>query len=226
MAEIADRASKLGKGTDRAGGPALLFENVTGYHGAQVLMNQFGSERRMRLALEVDSLDDIARRIDTLLHPVAPTGIMDKLKLLPMLAEVGSFFPKTIDARKAPCKEVILRGDDIDVLKFPVLQTWPQDGGRFITLPCVTTRDPKSGKRNLGMYRMQVYDGKTTGMHWQRQKVAAEHARDRMRATTLDKAGEVELMALTAGGTAAAADSNAIPQLVATKIRGERMEVA
>ena len=225
MAEIADRAAKSGKGTARAGGPALLFENITGYKGAQVLMNQFGSERRMRLALEVDSLDDIAKRIETLLHPVAPTGIMDKLKLLPMLAEVGSFFPKTIDAKKAPCKEVILRGDDIDVLKFPVLQTWPQDGGRFITLPCVTTRDPKSNKRNLGMYRMQVYDGQTTGMHWQRQKVAAEHARDRMRATTLDKAGEVELMALTAGGTTAAAP-NTVPQLVATKIRGERMEVA
>jgi 4-hydroxy-3-polyprenylbenzoate decarboxylase len=230
MAEIADRAAKSGKGTARAGGPALLFENITGYKGAQVLMNQFGSERRMRLALEVNSLDDIAKRIETLLHPVAPTGIMDKLKMLPMLAEVGSFFPKSIDAKKAPCKEVILRGDDIDVLKFPILQTWPQDGGRFITLPCVTTRDPRpsggqAGKRNLGMYRMQVYDGQTTGMHWQRQKVAAEHARDRMRAATLDKAGEVELMALTAGGTAAA-EPNTVPQLVATRIRGERMEVA
>jgi 4-hydroxy-3-polyprenylbenzoate decarboxylase len=226
MAEIADRAAKSGKGTPKAGGPALLFENITGYKGARVLMNQFGSERRMRLALEVDSLDDVAKRIETLLHPVAPTGIMDKLKLLPMLAEVGSFFPKTIDAKKAPCKEVILRGDDIDVLKFPVLQTWPGDGGRFITLPCVVTRDPRSGKRNVGMYRMQVYDGKTTGMHWQRQKVAAEHARDRMRAATLDTAGAVEIMALTAGGTTAAVGPNTIPQTVATKIRGERMEVA
>jgi 4-hydroxy-3-polyprenylbenzoate decarboxylase len=225
MAEIADRASKAGKGTAKAGGPALLFENVTGYKGAQVLMNQFGSERRMRLALEVASLDDVAKRIETLLRPVVPTGILDKLKLLPMLAEVGSFFPKTIDAKKAPCKEVILRGDEIDVLKFPILQTWPQDGGRFITLPCVTTRNPHTGKRNLGMYRMQVYDGQTTGMHWQRQKVAAEHARDRMRAAASDKAGEVELMALTAGGTAAA-EPNTVPQLVATKIRGERMEVA
>ena len=225
MAEIADRASKAGKGTAKAGGPALLFENITGYKGAQVLMNQFGSERRMRLALGVNSLDDVAKRIETLLHPVLPTGLMDKLKLLPMLAEVGSFFPKLIDRKKASCKEVILRGEDIDVLKFPVLQTWPQDGGRFITLPCVTTRDPKSGKRNVGMYRMQVYDGQTTGMHWQRQKVAAEHARDRMRAATTDKAGEVELMALTSGGTSAAAP-NSVNQLVATKIRGERMEVA
>jgi 4-hydroxy-3-polyprenylbenzoate decarboxylase len=225
MAEIADRASKLGKGTDRAGGPALLFENVIGYKGAQVLMNQFGSERRMRLALEVDSLDDIARRIETLLRPTIPTGIMDKLKLLPMLNEVGGFFPKTIDPKKAPCKEVIRYGDDIDILKFPILQTWPQDGGRFITLPCVTTRDPKSGKRNLGMYRMQVYDGQTTGMHWQRQKVAAEHARDHLRSTAFDKAGEVELMALTAGGTTPA-PPDSVPQLVATRIAGERMEVA
>ncbi len=225
MAEIADRAAKSGKGTDRAGGPALLFENIKGYKGAQVLMNQFGSERRMRMALEVDSLDDIAKRIETLLHPVAPTSMIDKLKLLPMIAQVGGFFPRVIDARKAHCKEVIRRGDEIDILKFPILQTWPQDGGRFITLPCVTTRDPKTGKRNLGMYRMQVYDGQTTGMHWQRQKNAAEHARDRMRATAADKAGQVELMALTAGGTAAAAP-NAVPQIVATKILGERMEVA
>jgi 4-hydroxy-3-polyprenylbenzoate decarboxylase len=226
MAEIADRAAKSGKGSAKAGGPALLFENVQGYKGGRVLMNQFGSERRMRLALEVESLDDVAKRIETLLHPVAPTGMMDKLKMLPMLAEVGGFFPKTIDARKAPCKEVILRGDEVDLLKFPVLQTWPGDGGRFITLPCVTTRDPKSGKRNVGMYRMQVYDGQTTGMHWQRQKVAAEHARERMRSAALDTAGAVEVMALTAGGTAAAVGPNAIPQTVATRIRGERMEVA
>ena len=177
MAEIADRAAKSGRGTAAAGGPALLFENVAGYPGAHVLMNQFGSEKRMRLALEVESLEDVAKRIETLMRPVLPTGMLDKLKLLPMLAEVGGFFPKTVDAKKAPCKEVILRGEDVDVLKFPVLQTWPQDGGRFITLPCVVTRDPKSGKRNVGMYRMQVYDGKTTGMHWQRQKVAAEHLR-------------------------------------------------
>jgi 4-hydroxy-3-polyprenylbenzoate decarboxylase len=226
MAEIADRASKSGKGTAKAGGPALLFENVKGYKGARVLMNQFGSERRMRLALEVDSLDEVAKRIETLIHPVAPVGLMDKLKMLPMLAEVGSFFPKTIDARKAPCKEVVLRGEDVDVLKFPVLQTWPEDGGRFITLPCVTTRDPKSSKRNVGMYRMHVYDGKSTGMHWQRQKVAAEHARDRMRAAAADSAGMVELMALTAGGTAANANPGALPQHVRTKINGDRMEVA
>jgi len=226
MAEIADRAAKSGKGTKKAGGPALLFENVAGYKGAQVLMNQFGSERRMRMALEVETLDEIAKRIEVLLHPQAPTGLMDKLKMLPMLAEVGGLFPKVVDRKNAPCKEVILLGDDVDVLKFPVLKTWPGDGGRFITLPCVVTRDPKSGKRNVGMYRMQVYDGKTTGMHWQRQKVAAEHFRDRMREATEDVAGAVDVMALTAGGTVAAVDTSSVPQTVLTKIRGERMEVA
>ncbi len=184
MAEIADRTAKLGRGTAKAGGPALLFENVKGHPGASVLMNQFGSLRRMQLALETDSLDAIADRIRTLLKPETPTSFMDKLKMLPMLAEVGSFFPKVISAKDAPCKQVIHRGADVDLLKLPVLKTWPQDGGPFITLPCVITRDPKSGKRNVGMYRMQVYDGQTTGMHWQRQKVAAEHMRDRLRATT------------------------------------------
>ncbi len=225
MAEIADRASKSGKGSAKAGGPALLFENVAGYPGARVLMNQFGSTRRMQMALEVNSLDEIAGRIEALIHPVAPTGMLDKLKLLPMLAEVGGYFPKTISAKNAPCKEVILRGEDADVLKFPVLQTWPEDGGRFITLPCVITKNPTTGKRNVGMYRMQVYDGKTTGMHWQRQKVAAEHARDRMRAAAEDASGQVEMMAVTAGGTAAAGE-HTMPQHVVTKIRGERMEVA
>jgi 4-hydroxy-3-polyprenylbenzoate decarboxylase len=86
MAEVADRAAKSGKGTAEAGGPALLFENVTGYKGARVLMNQFGSEKRMKLALEVDSLNDVAKRIERLIHPVAPAGLMDKLKMLPMLA--------------------------------------------------------------------------------------------------------------------------------------------
>jgi 4-hydroxy-3-polyprenylbenzoate decarboxylase len=219
MAEVADRAVK-------SNGPALLFENVEGYKGARVLMNQFGSERRMRMALGADSLDDVAKRIEALLHPVPPTSLMDKLKMLPMLAEVSSYFPKVVDSKRAPCKEVVLRGEDVDVLKFPVLTTWPGDGGPFITLPCVVTKDPRSGKRNVGMYRMQVYDGETTGMHWQRQKVAAEHLRDRLRATAEDVVGAVDVMARTAGGTTAAVDVNGVPQHVVAKIRGERMEVA
>ncbi len=103
MAEIAERTAKLGRGTEKAGGPALLFENVKGHPGAKVLMNQFGSERRMKLALETGSLDDIANRIRTLLQPQTPDGFIAKLKLLPTLAEVGSFFPKVISAKDAPC---------------------------------------------------------------------------------------------------------------------------
>jgi len=240
MAEIADRTAKLGKGTAKAGGPALLFENVTGFPGAKVLMNQFGSERRMRLALEVDSLDEIAERIRSLIHPETPTTLMDKLKLLPKLAEVGSFFPKVIATKDATCKQVIHRtvedgGQGIDLLKLPVLTTWPEDGGPFITLPCIVTRDPKSGKRNVGMYRMQVYDGQTTGMHWQRQKNAAEHLRDRLRAAAQsstemgdakDLAARVDLMALTAGGTTSVAENTTIPATTLTQVRDSRMEVA
>jgi 4-hydroxy-3-polyprenylbenzoate decarboxylase len=205
ISEITDRVSKRAA---PPGGSALLFENVKGYPGRQVLMNQFGSERRMKMALEVDSLDDVAGRIKELLELKSPEGLLGKLKMLPMLAEVGRFFPRTVAAKDAPCKQVILR-ENFSVLDFPVLQCWPLDGGRFITLPCVITRDPKSGKRNMGMYRMQVYDHQTTGMHWQRQKVAAEHLRDRLRAAAVSdasgdaSAARVRVMAETAGGTTA-----------------------
>ena len=132
----------------------------------------------MRLALEVDSLDEIADRIRAFMDVKSPQGFLDKVKMLPMLAEMGKFFPKTVAT--GPCKEVIKR-DNFSLLDFPILQCWPKDAGRFITLPCVITRDPKTGKRNVGMYRMQIYDERTTGMHWQRQKVAAEHYRDHLR---------------------------------------------
>jgi 4-hydroxy-3-polyprenylbenzoate decarboxylase len=231
MSEIADRAAKL-KGDPNSkpargpGGPALLFENVTGHAGARVLMNQFGSERRMKLALNVDSLDEIAQRIRTLLHPPTPISFLDKLKLLPTLAEVGSFFPKVIPRADAACKQVILKGDAVDLTKLPVLTTWPQDGGPFMTLPCVITRDPKSNKRNVGMYRMQVYDRNSTGMHWQRQKNAAEQLRDRLRATASDQAAAVNLMAATAGGTSSAPAETHLNQTTITKILNDRMEVA
>ncbi len=132
----------------------------------------------MRLALEVNALDEIAERIRAFMDVKSPQGFLDKVKMLPMLAEMGKFFPKTVPT--GPCKEVIKR-DNFSLLDFPILQCWPKDGGRFITLPCVITRDPKTGKRNVGMYRMQIYDERTTGMHWQRQKVAAEHYRDHLR---------------------------------------------
>jgi 4-hydroxy-3-polyprenylbenzoate decarboxylase len=118
--------------------------------------------------------------------------------MLPLLAEAGKFFPRTVST--GPCKEVIKR-EKFSLLDFPVLKCWPKDGGRFFTLPCVVTRDPRSGKRNLGMYRLQVYDERTTGMHWQRQKTGAENAREHMRAAAGGKAAAVDLMARSSGGT-------------------------
>ncbi len=179
IAEITDRLSKWGpRGSHGPGGPALLFENVKGHPGAKVLINQFGSERRMKMALNVDSLDEIADRIKMFMDVKSPQGLLDKIKMLPMLAEMGKFFPKEVST--GPCKEVINR-DNFSLYDFPVLQCWPLDGGRFITLPSVITKDPKTGKRNSGTYRMQIYDSHSTGMHWQRQKQGAEHYREQMR---------------------------------------------
>jgi 4-hydroxy-3-polyprenylbenzoate decarboxylase len=202
ITEIADRVSKSRDKHGNVGGKALLFENVKGYPGAQLLINQFGSARRMRLALEVDALDEIADRIRGFMDVKSPQGFLDKMKMLPMLAEMGKLFPKTMAT--GPCKEVIKR-DNFSLLDFPILQCWPKDAGRFITLPCVITRDPKTGKRNVGMYRMQVYDERTTGMHWQRQKVAAEHYRDRLRETQSGASLKVDLMARSSGGAMLAA---------------------
>ena len=195
IAEITDRVSKMparnnGGRASSPGGPALLFQNIKGHPGAQVLINQFGSARRMNLALEVEKLDEVADRIRQFMDVKSPQGFLDKVKMLPMLAEMGKFFPKTIST--GPCKEVIRR-DNFSLDGFPILQCWPQDAGRFITLPCVITRDPKTGKRNVGMYRMQVFDQHTTGMHWQRQKVGAEHYRERMRAASENSVGTVAL---------------------------------
>ena len=198
IAEITDRVSKSRDAKGSAGGSALLFQNVKGHPGSQVLINQFGSEARMKLALSVNSFDEIAARLRMFMDMKSPQGFLDKLKMLPLLTEAGKFFPRTVST--GPCKEVIQR-DNFSLLDFPILQCWPKDAGRFITLPCVTTRDPRSGKRNLGMYRMQVYDERTTGMHWQRQKVAAEHARERMRGAVEGKSAAVDIMARSSGGS-------------------------
>ncbi len=166
----------------------------------------------MALALGVNKLDEIAERIHGLMNVKPPTGgFFDKLKMLPQLGELANVFPKTVTAKDAPCKEVILR-ESFDLNAFPILKCWPHDGGRFITLPCVHTRDPAgggTGKRNIGMYRMQVYDGQTTGMHWQRQKVAAEHYRNALRNAAAQlvrqsaRARAVAAMAESAGGAVA-----------------------
>lgn len=228
IAEIADRVSKSKNENQQGtvGGKALLFENLKGYPGSHLLINQFGSARRMRLALEVDSLDEIADRIRVFMDVKSPQGFLDKVKMLPMLAEMGKFFPKNVAT--GPCKEVIQR-DNFSLLDFPILQCWPKDAGRFITLPCVITRDPKTGKRNVGMYRMQIYDERTTGMHWQRQKVAAEHYRDHMRAAAMNL-GAPSFASFAKAGNAAAVDIMARSSGGAMLAPGDRpsgkMEVA
>ena len=163
---FADRAVKQN-------GPALLFENPKG-SSVPLLINAFASMRRMELALGVDNIDDIALRIAGFLEMQKPEGLLDKLKMIPKLTEISSAFPKTVS--DGPCKEVIhTTGFSLD--EFPILHCWPGDGGRFITLPMVFSKDPTTGKRNCGMYRMQVYDGQTTGMHWQKHKQGADHYR-------------------------------------------------
>ncbi|MCE5308825.1 MAG: menaquinone biosynthesis decarboxylase [Acidobacteriales bacterium] len=166
MTEFADRSVK-------GGGPALLFEKPKG-SSVPVAMNLFASARRMELALEVGSVDEVAQRISEYLEMRMPQGLIGKLKMLPKLAEMGAFFPKMVSG--GPVKEVIQR-DGFSLLELPILHCWPQDGGRFITLPLVFSKNPETGKRNCGMYRMQVFDERTTGMHWQTHKQGAEHYR-------------------------------------------------
>jgi len=166
ITEFADRAVKNG-------GPALLFEKPKG-SSIPVLINSFASMKKMEIALEVDSVEEVAQRIAEFLEMRMPQGLIGKLKMLPKLAEVGAFFPKIVSS--GPCKEVIQR-DNFSLSEFPILHCWPQDGGRFITLPMVFSKNPDTGKRNCGMYRMQIYDERTTGMHWQTHKQGAEHYR-------------------------------------------------
>jgi 4-hydroxy-3-polyprenylbenzoate decarboxylase len=172
ISEITDRISK-------SSGPALLFEKP---HSAKdgttypmpLVINTLGSKRRMELALEVESLEEVAGRIEELLEMKPPEGFFDKVKMLPRLAEIGSFVPKTV--KSGPVKEVIER-ENFSLARLPIIQCWPQDAGRFITLPMVVTNSPKTGRRNVGCYRMQVFDERTTGMHWQIHKGGAEHFR-------------------------------------------------
>jgi 4-hydroxy-3-polyprenylbenzoate decarboxylase len=166
ITEFADRSVKRG-------GPALLFEKPKG-SSVPLLINAFASLRRMEIALQVSSVEEVAGRIAEYLQMRMPEGLINKLKMLPKLAEMGAFFPKTVS--DGPCKEVV-RKQDFSLKEFPVLHCWPDDGGPFITLPMVFTNNPETGKRNCGMYRMQVYDDRTTGMHWQTHKQGAEHYR-------------------------------------------------
>ena len=165
ITEIADRAVK-------SNGPALLFENVDGFD-IPVLINAYGSLKRMAMALGVEKLDEIGARIESLLHTQSPGTFIEKLMMLPKLLQLSSVFPKTV--KSAPCQEIVYAGDDATLDSFPILKCWPGDGGRFLTLPMVFTKSLQTGKRNVGMYRMHVYDSRTTGMHWHVHKVGARH---------------------------------------------------
>ncbi len=160
ITEITDRMSKSPEG-----GKALLFENVKG-SDFPVLTNAYGSTRRINLALGSENLDDLAERIKGFLHMAPPKTLRDKLKLLPMALEVSRFLPRTRKMSKPPCQEVVHIGDEVDLTKIPVLKCWPDDGGPFVTLPVVFSKDPTTGGRNVGMYRLQIFDRNTTGMHW------------------------------------------------------------
>ncbi|HWG58327.1 MAG TPA: menaquinone biosynthesis decarboxylase [Candidatus Acidoferrales bacterium] len=179
ITEITDRAVK-------EGGPALLFERAKGSE-IPVVTNLLASERRMNLALGVSSLDEIAERITSILDMQSPQGLIEKVKMLPKLAELGSFFPKSV--RSGPCQQIV-RTDGFSLFHLPILKCWPQDGGRYITWPMVITKNPDTGKRNVGCYRMQVFDERTTGMHWQTQKHGAEHFRS---ARAKDPKGRMEV---------------------------------
>jgi len=167
MAEITDRMSK-----EPGGGKALLFEN-TGYD-FPVLMNAYGSEKRMCMALGVKHLDDVAKEIENLfkLLSAPKEGLLDKLKMLPKLSQFASWMP-TVKSGRGECQDIVMH--EPDITKLPVITCWPKDGGPFVTLPVIHTKDPNNGTRNVGMYRMQVFGPTLTGMHWHKHKVSAKH---------------------------------------------------
>jgi 4-hydroxy-3-polyprenylbenzoate decarboxylase len=195
ITEIADRAVK-------AQGPALLFERVSG-SAMPVAINLFGSQARVMRALEISSWEEWTERVNFFLEPKVPTSLLDKVKTLPKLAEVAGIFPKTV--KDGPVHEVVKTGDQVDLAEFPVLQCWPQDGGRFFTLTNVITKDPTIGARNCGMYRLQIYDRNTTGMHWHLHHDSARIFQDRR------KAGERTEVAVALGGDPATMFAPAVP---------------
>lgn len=203
ITEVADRCMK-----SPGGGPGLLFEQPTLADGRAVsipvAINLFGSMRRICLALGVERLDDIGARITELLTIKMPESWREKLAMLPKLAEFAKYPPKTVRGN-APCQEVVLRGSEMDLAKLPICTCWPEDGGPYITLPQVITRDPRSGVRNVGMYRVQVLGKDLMAMHWQRHKVGAAHWRD------MAARGEKMPVAIALGGDPASIYSASAP---------------
>ncbi|MGH7816533.1 MAG: menaquinone biosynthesis decarboxylase [Candidatus Binatia bacterium] len=185
IAEIADRVMK-------AGGPALLFDNVVGKQ-MPVLINAFGSMKRMALALGVNDIEAIAAEITKLIQTKPPKSFKDKLQLLSELVKLAGIPPKLV--KQAACQDVIEREPNLNIL--PVLTCWPGDAGPFITLPMVFSKDPDKGTRNVGLYRMQVFDQRTTGMHWHLHKVGARHFQRQK-----EKSGRLELAVCLGGDPA------------------------
>lgn len=163
ITEIADRCVK-------GGGPALLFEKPVGSR-FPLLINAFASWKRVHLAFGVEDIEELAEQIRELIHLTPPLSLADKLRVLSRLNRLRSALPRRV--KSGPCQEVVM--DPPNLLELPILQCWPQDGGRYITLPLVITQDPKTGRRNVGMYRIQVFDATTTAMHWQIHKVGPRH---------------------------------------------------
>src|SRR5919197_4295006 len=157
ITEINDR-------TVKACGPALLFENVKGSEHA-LLINQFGTERRMCMAFDAPSLDAVSEKLSDVLEMQPPQGLIEKVRGLQKLKSIADSRPRTV--RRAPCQEVVLEGDDASLDALPIQKCWPQDAAPFITLPAVITHDPRTGMRNVGMYRMQKLGPRATEMHWQ-----------------------------------------------------------
>lgn len=200
---IADRVMK-----QPGGGKALLFENVILDDGSRsefpVAINLYGSTRRMALALGVENLDDIGARITAMLDLKVPEGLIAKLSMLPRLFEVAKFPPR-IKGGAVPSQEIVLRGEQIDLSKLPIITCWPEDGGPYVTLPMVISRDPKRGIRNVGMYRVQVLGRDTLAMHWQRHKVGAAHWRQ------MAERGERMPVCIAVGGDPASIYSASAP---------------
>jgi 4-hydroxy-3-polyprenylbenzoate decarboxylase len=165
ITEITDRTTK-------GGGPALLFENVRG-SAVPLAINVYGSEERMAWALGAESIDEVVARLEDLMKVAPPASFHDKLRMLPRLKHIADLLPRRV--KSGPCQDVVVEPPSLDHL--PILTCWPQDGGPFITLGAVFTRHPETGVRNVGLYRMQKFDERTTGMHWQVHKVGAQHHR-------------------------------------------------
>jgi len=211
ISEIADRVVK-------AGGPALLFRNVRG-SSLPLLINQFGSERRMSLAFGVERLDELGEKVASVLEMQPPQGLGDKLRALGKLKSLADSRPRIVSS--GPCQEVVLDQPDLD--RLPIPTCWPGDGGPYITLPSVFTKDPQTGGRNVGMYRLQKYDARSTGLHWQIHKDAAADWRE--------GAGRMEV-AISIGSDPITAYSGSCPapkhvdeMMVAGFLRGKPVEL-